>query len=141
MVVGGGVCKVIFMSNPTVVLRLGWGFDNCSSLAGPWKCTGPYIGPYIGLESAARPFPRASFPLIKGTVYQNDQTLPRRPWSQGTNIQGTVVQGDFGPRRLLSKEAFTSDKLAQLFFFNLLDITTLIFASGDKRNAPKTWCT
>ena len=26
--VGGGVCKVIFMSNPTVVLRLGWGFDN-----------------------------------------------------------------------------------------------------------------
>ena len=23
----GGVCKVIFMSNPTVVLRLGWGFD------------------------------------------------------------------------------------------------------------------
>ena len=24
---GGGVCKVIFMSNPTVVLRLGWGFD------------------------------------------------------------------------------------------------------------------
>ena len=28
-VVGGGVCKVIFMSNPTVVLRLGlgWGFD------------------------------------------------------------------------------------------------------------------
>ena len=25
---GGGVCKVIFMVNPTVVLRLGWGFDN-----------------------------------------------------------------------------------------------------------------
>ena len=24
----GGVCKVIFMSNPTIVLRLGWGFDN-----------------------------------------------------------------------------------------------------------------
>ena len=26
----GGVCKVIFMVNPTVVLRLGlgWGFDN-----------------------------------------------------------------------------------------------------------------
>ena len=23
----GGVCKVIFVSNPTVVLRLGWGFD------------------------------------------------------------------------------------------------------------------
>ena len=29
-VVVGGVCKVIFMPNPTVVLRLGlgWGFDN-----------------------------------------------------------------------------------------------------------------
>ena len=29
-VVVGGVCKVIFMVNPTVVLRLGlgWGFDN-----------------------------------------------------------------------------------------------------------------
>ena len=27
--VGGGVCKVIFMVNPTIVLRLGlgWGFD------------------------------------------------------------------------------------------------------------------
>ena len=26
----GGVCKVIFVSNPTIVLRLGWGwgFDN-----------------------------------------------------------------------------------------------------------------
>ena len=28
LVVVGGVCKFIFMSNPTVVLRLGWGFDN-----------------------------------------------------------------------------------------------------------------
>ena len=28
----GGVCKVIFVSNPTVVLRLGWGwsFDKSS---------------------------------------------------------------------------------------------------------------
>ena len=26
--VGGGGCKVIFVLNPTVVLRLGWGFDN-----------------------------------------------------------------------------------------------------------------
>ena len=33
--VGGGVCKVIFMSNPTVVLRLGWGFDNYISYSGP----------------------------------------------------------------------------------------------------------
>ena len=29
---GGGVCKVIFMVNPTVVLRLGWGFDNLTVL-------------------------------------------------------------------------------------------------------------
>ena len=31
---GGGVCKVIFVSNPTVVLRLGWGwgFDNYISV-------------------------------------------------------------------------------------------------------------
>ena len=41
-------------------------------------------------------------------------SCPRRPWSKGTNVQGTVVQGDFGPRRLLSKKAFTSDKLAQI---------------------------
>ena len=27
-VAGGGVCKVIFMPNPTVVLCWGWGFDN-----------------------------------------------------------------------------------------------------------------
>ena len=27
----GGVCKVIFMSNPTVMLSLGWGFDNVSA--------------------------------------------------------------------------------------------------------------
>ena len=31
----GGVCKVIFMSNPTIVLRLrlGWGFDNYTELS------------------------------------------------------------------------------------------------------------
>ena len=28
--VWGVVCTVIFISNPTVVLRLGWGFDNNS---------------------------------------------------------------------------------------------------------------
>ena len=27
----GGVFKVIFMSNPTVVLRLGWGFDKINT--------------------------------------------------------------------------------------------------------------
>ena len=32
----GGVCKVIFVSNPTVVLRLGWGwgFDNFIKMLG-----------------------------------------------------------------------------------------------------------
>ena len=41
-----------------------------------------------------------------------------------TFVQGTVVQGDIGPRRLLSKEVFTSDKLAQIiFFYFLLNIT------------------
>ena len=43
-----------------------------------------------------------------------------------TFVQGTVVQGDFGPRRLLSKEAFTGDKLAQIIFYSLLDVTILI---------------
>ena len=38
MVVGGGwvgwggVCKVIFMTNLSVVLRLGWGFDNFNAI-------------------------------------------------------------------------------------------------------------
>ena len=32
----GGVCKVIFMSNPTVVLRLGWGFDNIADIKSLW---------------------------------------------------------------------------------------------------------
>ena len=34
----GGVCKVIFMVNPTVVLRLGlgWGFDNVEYYEGTY---------------------------------------------------------------------------------------------------------
>ena len=40
-------------------------------------------------------------------------SFPRRPWSKGTTVQWTVVQGDFGQRRLLSKEAFTSEKLVK----------------------------
>ena len=54
-------------------------------------------------------------------------SCPRRPWSKVSRVQGTVVQGDFGPRKLLSKEAFTSDKLAQIIlFYSLLDLTILI---------------
>ena len=47
-------------------------------------------------------------------------SCPRRPLSKGPGVQGTVVRGDFGPRRLLSKEAFNSDKLAQIFFLLFL---------------------
>ena len=32
----GGVCTVIFLSNPTVVLRLGWGFDNKDLFKTTW---------------------------------------------------------------------------------------------------------
>ena len=46
-------------------------------------------------------------------------SCPRRPLSKGTNVQGTVVKGNFGPMRLLSKEAFTIDKHAQIIFFIL----------------------
>ena len=66
-------------------------------------------------------------------------SCPRRPWSEGTYVQGTVVQGEFGPRRLLSKEAFTSDKLAQLIFlYSLLDITILIDIKMTKNNMNST---
>ena len=40
------VCKVIFMSNPTVVLRLGWGFDNIRNARGIGSLT-PYPLPSI----------------------------------------------------------------------------------------------
>ena len=42
--------------------------------------------------------------------------LSKGQLSKGTNVQGTVVQGDVGPRRLLSKDAFTSENLAQIIF-------------------------
>ena len=52
--------------------------------------------------------------------------LSKETMVQGTNVQETDVQGGFGPRRLLSKEAFTSDQLAQItFFYSLLDIMIL----------------
>ena len=44
------------------------------------------------------------------------RTLSSIQLGVATFVQGTVVQGDFGPRRLLSKKAFTSDKLAQIIF-------------------------
>ena len=34
------------------------------------------MGPYISLKSAALRFPRAFFPLLKGSVYQSDD-MPR----------------------------------------------------------------
>ena len=54
---------------------------------------------------------------------------PRRPWSKGTNVQGTVVQGDFCPRKLLPVIS-----LLKLFFYSLLDITILIDDKMTKKN-------
>ena len=42
--------------------------------------------------------------------------LPRKQLSKGLLSNVTVVQADYCPRRLLSKEAFTSKKLAQIDF-------------------------
>ena len=54
--------------------------------------------------------------------------------SKGNLSKDTLVQGDFGPRRLLSKKALTRDKLAQIiFFYSLLDITILIDDKMTKR--------
>ena len=52
---------------------------------------------------------------------------PRRQLSKGLLSNDTVVQGDYCPMRLLSKEAFTSEKLAQInFSYFLLEVTTFI---------------
>ena len=52
---------------------------------------------------------------------------PRRQLSKGLLSNDTVVQGDYCPMRLLSKEAFTSEKLAQInFSYFLLEVITLI---------------
>ena len=48
---GGGVCKVIFMSNPTVVLRLGWGFDNNNN-SNAKKCQLNFYCHYAGHNMA-----------------------------------------------------------------------------------------
>ena len=48
--------------------------------------------------------------FVQVTVVQGD--LGR----SGQIVQGTVIRGDFGPRRILSKEAFTIDNLAQIIF-------------------------
>ena len=43
--------------------------------------------------------------------------LSKENFVQGDkNVQGTDVQEYFRPRRLFSKQAFTSDKLAQIIF-------------------------
>ena len=52
---------------------------------------------------------------------------PRRQLSKGLFSNDTVVQGDYCPMGLLSKEAFTSEKLAQIIFsYFLLEVTTFI---------------
>ena len=61
--------------------------------------------------------------------------LSKETMVQGENGQGTAVQGDFGPRRLLSKEAFTIDKLAQIIFLYFqLDVTISIDYRMKKKN-------
>ena len=47
--------------------------------------------------------------------------------SKGPLSNDIVVQGDYCPRGLLSKEVFTSEKLAQIIFSSfLLEVTTFI---------------
>ena len=42
------------------------------------------------------------------------------------NVQETVFQGNFGPRGLLFKEAFTSDKLTQIILFGKLQSSLIV---------------
>ena len=58
------------------------------------------MGPYISLESAALPFPRAIFPLLKGSAYQN----------------GIGVQEEAGKSKFFLFETFL---LFYLYFFSL----------------------
>ena len=52
---------------------------------------------------------------------------PRRQLSKGLFSNNIVVQGDYCPMGLLSKEAFNSEKLAQInFSYFLLEVTTFI---------------
>ena len=55
--------------------------------------------------------------LCKVLPHLSKGQLSKETLVQGDKVQGTVVQGDFGPGRLLSKKAFTSDRLAQIIFF------------------------
>ena len=79
----------------------------------------------------------------KGAAYDSKRccyicpsdSCPRRPWSKGANVQGAVIRGDFGPMRLLSNEAFTSNKLVQIIFFHIvLDFTILLYHKMEKNN-------
>ena len=52
---------------------------------------------------------------------------PRRQLSKGLLSNDTLVQGDYCPMGLLSKEAFTGEKLAQFIFsYFLLEDTAFI---------------
>ena len=52
---------------------------------------------------------------------------PRRQLSKGLLSNDTIVQGDYCPMGLFSKEAFTNEKLAQInFSYFLLEVTTFI---------------
>ena len=45
---------------------------------------------------------------------------PMRLWLKEMVVCGTIVQRDIGTWRLLSKEAFTSDKLAHIDYFRFI---------------------
>ena len=44
-------------------------------------------------------------------------SCPKTPLSRGTKVQRTIFKGNFGPRRLFSKETFTNEKIAQIDLF------------------------
>ena len=76
-----------------------------------------------------------AYPFSEGWGLSVLPHLSKGRLSKETMVQGTAVQGDFGPRKLLSKEDFTSDKLAQInFFHSLLDITIVIDYKMTKKN-------
>ena len=60
---------------------------------------------------------------------------PRRQLSKRLLSNDTVVQGDYCPMGLLSKEVFTSEKLAQIIFsYFLLEVTRFIDYRISKKN-------
>ena len=69
--------------------------------------------------------------FVQGTIVQGTIV-------QGTIVQGMIVQEDFCPRRLLSKEAFRYDKLAQIIFsLSLMKIHMSNLIKNEKNNVNR----